>query len=310
MKTTPRAWLVIVITSSILSLPLFSLALSGEEIQIGDTEATVKAILGEPTGYIKTTSFQLFFYDRGKVEFHDGKVSTATIVSEEEAETQKTLDAEIERKRQEVVIAQREQHFIEGEKIKQMKLSNPDFVQGTFADQVNFWKVFRKKYPGVSVDNEYVKVLAGLEQEVAEEQARVEITEKEARLQGRLAELEKRLADAEARTREAVALALQNRSRVIYTTPYVYYYTSYTPSISYHPPHHSTIVTPTTSTRSSFSITTGSSPHLRFGYQHTHSNYKHASVFANLSRRYYQACSTPIIDYSRSHASTHHSITY
>lgn len=287
----------VILAVGILAVILPSQAVSEEEIRIGDDIAAVKALLGDPKGYMKTTSFQLFFYDRGRVEFREDKVSMVNIVSEEEATAQKALEAEGKQRERELASTRRERRLVEGENIKAMKLSDPDFINGNYDGQVAFWKTFRTRYPGVAVDNEYREALTELEKGIVEEQAWVETAEREARLQERVAGLEKRLADAEKRTRRAEEYQRrQNTYRAVYTTPYVYHYT----------PYSSYITTPTFSTGTALSITAGSSPGIRFRMGRNYVNYGHGSLRSLSSHHGYRQCSSPSTDFSRFYASISH----
>jgi len=168
-------------------------------------------VLGKPTGSIKSGNFMLLYYDRGKVEFRDEKVTTVDLMTKEELATKKEADKEAEK----IAAERRALNTFEGQKLKQEKLANRDFVSSSYSNQVKFWRAFKKKYPNVSVAKEYGIVLEGLEEEIKEEKAIVAALEEKARTEKRIRDLEKRLAESEAR---------EQQHRVIYTAPTVYYY--------------------------------------------------------------------------------------
>ncbi len=60
------------------------------ELQAGDDMAAVTALLGEAKGYMRAGTAVWYFYDRGQVRMRDGKVETADLVSEEQAQAMKS----------------------------------------------------------------------------------------------------------------------------------------------------------------------------------------------------------------------------
>ncbi len=218
MKTTRHAFILAIVAITFVTFALNSFCAT--EIKEGDDIATVKEVLGKPTGSIKSENFHLLYYDRGKVEIRHDKVTMIDLMSEEELATKKKTDKENVR----LAAEKRAQNTFEGEKLKQEKLSNHDFVTSSYSNQVRFWRAFKKKHPYVSISKEYEIALTGLEKEIKEEQAIVAALEEKARTEQRIKDLENRLAEAEAR---------EQQQKVIYTAPTVYYYSPYTSHTGY-----------------------------------------------------------------------------
>ena len=213
----------------------------GGEVSLGDSEQAVRDQLGVPSGYIRSGSYLLLIYDRGKVEFEDGEVVDFNLVSAEEARERK---AQREQRRKELAekrAAQRVSQRAEAVALKEKTLSDPVFMASSIEKQLEFWRSFRRKYPNVPVDAEYAAALAKRKEQ-----------QEELAAEERLLEMEKRVAQAEAEAEEARRDAEEGRRsrRYIYpTTPHIGYYDYYSapsirirpgPSISYiHPPHYS-----------------------------------------------------------------------
>lgn len=194
----------------------------GEVVSIGDSEQAVREALGDPGGYIRSGSYLLLIYDRGKVELEDGEVVDFSIVSEQEAEERK---AQRERRREELAVRRevmRTERHAEGLALKEKTLSDPVFRASSIEKQLAFWRSYRLKYPDVPVDAEYAETLARKKRD-AEELA----------TQERLLEMEKRIAQAEAQEAKRDAEDARRSRRYIYpTTPAVGYYDHYyTPTV-------------------------------------------------------------------------------
>jgi len=215
-----------VLVAGLLSFPMCSGLCSTPELLVGDNADAVQAILGEPQGYIKTPSVELFLYVRGTVEARQGKVTAVNLVSEKEAEARREA-REIELKsRQAALAARRERLRTEGLALKEKKLRDPVFLSSPPSDQLEFWREFRKRFPGVSVGEEFAHALARWEEQVAREQVEAKEAKKAAELEKRLLAMEKRVREAEDRARRAEDKA-EVRSRgytyVSYGAPVIWY---------------------------------------------------------------------------------------
>lgn len=180
------------------------------EIAVGDGVARVKDVLGEPQGYIKSGSFEVYLYARGRVQVQDGTVTEVDLVSPEEAEARRVEQARRAEEQERV----RRERRAEGERIMNAKLSDPAFASLPTYERLVFWQTFRGQYPEVNVETAYTAAFLQYQKE-----------QEEARTQERLAELERRTAAAEARAKAAekdAEQALRYRSYV-----YPVYYGSY-----------------------------------------------------------------------------------
>lgn len=182
-----------------LSLVILSVGAAGApagEVRVGDTVDQVKSALGEPTGYIGARTYEMFIYERGKVELEDGRVVSVQLISEGEAQARRL---EAERRAAEQARLQKEQaeaRRVEGEQVKAQTLSDPNFLALPAGEQVAFWEAFRQQYPEVDVEGIYATAVA-----------RYRLVLQQAADQQRLAELQAQVDEAQARARAAEAAA-------------------------------------------------------------------------------------------------------
>ncbi|MCE9615713.1 MAG: hypothetical protein K8T26_15700 [Lentisphaerae bacterium] len=199
-------------------------ALAGD-INVGDPAERVRTVLGEPRGHIRSGTYELLQYDRGRVEVRDGVVTQVTLVSAEEAATLKIEREQQYREAQARQAAKREQRRVEGLAARDRALANPDFLASSGERQVEYWSSFRGQYPDVPVDSEYAAALAKRDRE-----------RQEAETQQRLAAMEQRVSEAEQRARDAEQNAEEARRnaerRYVYVAPPYYRYpTPYCPPV-------------------------------------------------------------------------------
>lgn len=180
---------------SCLTLPVFlAAALPGfsggleSEIEEGDTRPFVIEILGEPDGRLGNDKFETLYYDRGTVEFADGKVTSFDLVSEREAFERETARLRKQEERQRTAAAAKEERIKDGQAVLKSKLADKEFAATPPSEQVAYWKAFKQKYPEINVSKQ-----------LAPAQAKVNAQKKSAQ-QGELtkkqqAELDERLAE-------------------------------------------------------------------------------------------------------------------
>lgn len=187
---------------------LAPLLLGAMEVQPGDSASDVKAALGEPRGQAQIAERQLYYYDRGQIEFRNGVVARIDLLSPEAfAELRAQREAELARMRGlQALRAVRLQE--EGEQLKASKLADPAFAAMTPARQVAFWEDFTRWYPGVPCAQELAAAHRRLSEQTKAERERAEQA-------ARLAELEARVQQAEA---EAAAARAYARNRDYYRT--------------------------------------------------------------------------------------------
>lgn len=200
------------------------------DVSVGDRYFEVVEALGEPTGYIGSDDFQIYYFERGEVTFRDGVVESHSILPEEEALRRREDVAREREERQEREQEARRNRIAEGLAIKEEKTSDPTFNARPASARLAFWRVFRQKYPNVDIDLEY---------SLAYQEARIERAEQmaEAERDRRLNELEQRVMEAEYQAREAEREAERAR-RPYYADSYVYSYPHRPVVVRPHHPHH------------------------------------------------------------------------
>ena len=175
----------------VLSVPL---AAHADDPVVGDTEARVLELLGEPGGQIRSGNWALMLYNRGRVEIRDGQVEELSLVSAEAAR-----NISIEKTARKVAMMARRE--TEGEMARERILEEPTFAERPAREQVDLWRRFRQRYPGIDVTAEYRAALSLREKELELE-----------RNQQRLDDLERRVLEAEWRAAEAERNAGNRRS--------------------------------------------------------------------------------------------------
>jgi hypothetical protein len=214
--------IILKIHSLIVAVTLLTAVASfaaSQDVKLGDTFASVKAALGEPRGFIKDSTYQLLQYDRGRVELHDGLVSSVNIVSEEEAERMRIKRERFAEERRLAAALRREQLRIEGLQALEQVRSDPEYDALSAEKQVAFWKSFKKRYPDVPLGEEYASAL---------ERHKLELEHQE--MEQRIAALESRVREAESRADQAEWETSRDNSRR-YT-----FYSAYTYPV-YYPRH-------------------------------------------------------------------------
>ena len=118
--------------------------------QIGESKDEVIEQLGKPQGKMLMRNKEVLFYERGTVELTDGHVSTSKLLSAQGLYQEKLKKAQD----QKAAEARQEQLREEGEKEKKRILSDASFTNKPPQEQLSYWEDFKKKYPGVVVENE------------------------------------------------------------------------------------------------------------------------------------------------------------
>jgi len=181
-------------------------------IAIGDSVEKVFVTLGRPEGQIKSGTFLMLSYPRGKIELRDKIVTKVDLISEAELNRKAAREQERKKRRAEAIKKQKVQKHAEGIRLRKEKLSDPAFVNLPTSEQLYYWSEFRKIYPDVDVSDTYAALLTIRERELREEE-----------VDNRLAAMEQRVADAEARAASAEQEAL-NASQSSYYPEYYYPY--------------------------------------------------------------------------------------
>lgn len=140
------------------------------EVAVGDSKKSVIDSLGEPTGQAAMNGVEAYTFERGRVLFRNGRVSSYTIVSEEEAESQR-----------ESAERQREERLEEGRELRDEKVNDEAFAESSPRERLAFWEAFRQKYPEVDVGLEGVVAARQVEMQQRQEVRDLELRALEAK---------------------------------------------------------------------------------------------------------------------------------
>ncbi len=161
------------------------------DLHPGDSLADVQAALGAPTGQAQMGNNLTLFYDRGRVQLVNGKLTSSNLLSPKEFAAQQA--------QQKAATARAAQRIAEGEALKAKTIADPNFASAPSAYQLSFWKNFRLRYPEVSCDDEYKLAFARSQDEIAAQERGQKIAD----LETRVADAENRAAIAESDARLA-----------------------------------------------------------------------------------------------------------
>ncbi len=189
MKTKP--WM-----RSGLFLGLFStigiLASPAYAINLGDPEAAVIKELGAPQGRITSGKYDVYIYNRGKVELANGLVTSIELMSEEAAETRRLAKEKSQQEAEQQAKDTSERRRIEGHKVLADRLADPIFRAQPASGQLSYWDIFKKQYPEIDISSVYTDLSKQYETEQAQ-----------TKVQAQLADLQQRTDATEARVRRA-----------------------------------------------------------------------------------------------------------
>ena len=132
---------------------IMSAAGAPAEVQEGDTVSQVIERLGGPQGQIVQGRNMTFYYDRGMIDFVDGRVVKANLLTVAEAgrAREARVRAEAERRRR----AEQEQKRLaaDGETELRKSLADPSFAQRPASERLVYWQDFSVRYPFTDVAN-------------------------------------------------------------------------------------------------------------------------------------------------------------
>jgi hypothetical protein len=191
-------------------------------LEVGDLRERVEEELGDPLAYVRVNDFEVFQFERGRVEARAGVVSSVNLMTQEEAEEAARQQAEAEAERAQQEREWRAQREREGLQVLQERLSDPDFLSAPAATRVAAWQEFRRSFPEVGLPDDYYAALRERQAEL------VEIQESE-----RIAAMERRVSAAEARAAAAEQELIAEQSVYRAYPPWGYYDTHTYPSITY-----------------------------------------------------------------------------
>ena len=164
------------------------------EVSKGASAAQVIEKLGSPQGVLAQGRRMSYLYERGTVDFVDGRMVKALLVSPAEAEllVRQRRSAEEERLRQ--AEAARKLAASEGQAELKDRLADEQFANRPPADRLAYWKDFNSRHPDIDVKSQIA-----LAQEDAQAKARQAERQKERKTLGeRVAEIQARFKQLDA----------------------------------------------------------------------------------------------------------------
>jgi len=167
-------------------------------VGVGASRADVIAELGDPVGAITLADEELLYFDRGSVRLRGGRVTSAQLVTADEARRRREAEAAASARAAASAAASAARRKAEGEAVLRVWLEDPAFRSAPLPEQAARWEAFARRYPEVPIAGYLSEVTRRMEdQRVREEQER------------RIAMLEFRAAQAE----QAASAAREQASR-------------------------------------------------------------------------------------------------
>lgn len=174
----------------ILCLPA---ALAATEVQVGDSVAEVRRVMGSPRGDIRVGDRQVLYFERGEVELRaDVVTKVALLSSEEHAEREAQHAVRVARAREEYEIL-RSRRVTEGEALKARKQADSAFLASPVTYQAAFWEDFSRRYPEVPCAELLAVARARLQEQQESENVRLAQERRLAELEARIQETAERV---------------------------------------------------------------------------------------------------------------------
>jgi hypothetical protein len=213
MKT--NSWLMLVFSFILMAAcGLFITPVAA--INLGDSEAAVITELGTPQGRISSGKYDVYIYNRGKIELSDGLVTSIELISAEAAETKRLAREKTQQEAEQQAKDASERRRVEGNRILADRLADPIFRAQPANGQLNYWDIFKKQYPEIDISS----ICLDLSRQHQAEQDQAIVQEQLADLHQR----EERIRRAE----QAVEEAFLTPPPVTYVAPvWTYYPNSY-----------------------------------------------------------------------------------
>jgi len=139
----------------------------------GDSFQAVRDDLGLPNGSLEIGQIAVFFYDRGEIVLQDGLVTEINLLTEAEYGTKRKREAQRAILLQRIATERRVRNEAEGIALKQSKVDSLGFHSLPASERVVFWRLFKLKYPTVTVDLELTAAMtqSRIDQATAEKAA-------------------------------------------------------------------------------------------------------------------------------------------
>ena len=142
------------------------------DVHPGDSLDDVQTALGMPNGHAQIDNSLTLFYDRGRVQLVDGKVTRLNLLSPEAFAAQQAQQKADDARNAQL----RAQNTAEGQALKAQKLADPAFAAASPADQLSFWQIFSLRYPEVPSADAYNIALARQQEQLAAQEREREVT--------------------------------------------------------------------------------------------------------------------------------------
>jgi hypothetical protein len=159
----------------------------------GDTTAQVVSQLGEPRGIIKRGNVTTYYYERGMVDFVNGRVKTAFLTTPEEAEQQRADRERTEAAERQQAEALRQRLTEEGQRELDRQSTERSLEGKSAAERLAYWQDFAVRYPYTDVSNEVARAQAAVAAETGQQKQAAElqtIHDRVAAIQARLTQLD------------------------------------------------------------------------------------------------------------------------
>lgn len=125
-----------------------------QSVQMGDTEAQVRDVLGKPKGCLVSENVTMLSYPHGIVTLVDGQVTTNTLVSAADAKQKSEQRSQAEAARKAAAQAEREKRQAAGMAELQRLQGDASFTNRPPSERLAEWERFHNKYPEVGADQE------------------------------------------------------------------------------------------------------------------------------------------------------------
>jgi hypothetical protein len=159
----------------------------------GDSTNEVVAKLGTPQGVITRGRLTTYYYDRGMVDFIDGRVKTAFLITPEQVERQRAERERNESLQRQQAEAQRQHLVEEGQRELLAHQADGTFESTPATNRLAYWQSFSRRYPYTDIDSELMKAQTAVEVEATREKQARELQalrDRIAAIQARLTQLD------------------------------------------------------------------------------------------------------------------------
>lgn len=177
-----------------VGVALAETARSDAQVAIGDSIKRVTELLGPPDGVFQKGPQETYIYDRGLVDFINGTVIRADLLTEAEVKAREAERTQEEGDRHRRQDEARRSTLERGLAEKILKLQDPQFQKASAPERHAYWLAFSRRYPGVDIAAE----LAASEKETQAHQQADAAAGHRTAMQGRVREIAARLKELDA----------------------------------------------------------------------------------------------------------------